>query len=48
LNFSNEDTDFQLPRDVLVRRILISNLPEALPVPAGTVHLLAWQSVIFE
>jgi oligo-1,6-glucosidase len=48
LNFSNESVDFQLPLGMVLKRRVISNVPESRNALGGSTHLLPWQSAIFE
>jgi oligo-1,6-glucosidase len=48
MNFSNEATEFRLPPDIVLKRRIISNVVGAESTGTGTIHLLPWQSTIFE
>jgi len=48
LNFSNEEAEFALPPDIVLKRKLISNVAEANTSFSGAIHLLPWQSYIVE
>ena len=48
LNFSNEPADFQLPPDIVLKRVLISNVVPTHVSLAKNIRLQAWQAAIFE
>jgi oligo-1,6-glucosidase len=48
MNFSNEEADLHLPSEIVLKRRVITNVPEAETGLAGTIRLQPWQSAIFE
>ena len=48
LNFSNEAVEFHLPSDIVLKRRIISNVPGDQSVSTSPIHILPWQSAIFE
>ena len=48
LNFSNEASDFHLPLGITLKQTLISNVAQDQSPRSGTIHLLPWESIIFQ
>jgi oligo-1,6-glucosidase len=48
LNFSDEEAEFQLPKDVVWTRVVISNTASAPAASSANIRLLPWQSAILE